>query len=227
MSTKTATAKAPTPEAEKAPITFASIWDHLSAIDVNQHVKKKQGLSYLSWAWAWGVMMDNYPDMTVSWTGTPPTHDTPGYDDVVYYPGGSAKVECTVDIAGYKRSVWLPVMDHRMKAIPNPDSRQISDAKMRCLVKCFALFGLGHYIYAGEDVPPDNDEQDVVETKIRELKAAGRATFNLTAPLAQQAREAIEARDVAKMDAAMAALRAHQKKTQGADNSDNSNQKDS
>jgi hypothetical protein len=44
-------------------------------------------------------------------------------------------------------------MDYRHKAIANPDARSISDAKMRCMVKCFALFGLGHYIYSGEDLP--------------------------------------------------------------------------
>jgi len=49
--------------------------------------------------------------------------------------------------------MWLPVMDYRHKAIANADSRSISDARMRCLTKCFALFGLGHYIYAGEDTP--------------------------------------------------------------------------
>jgi hypothetical protein len=51
------------------------------------------------------------------------------------------------------RHMWLPVMDYRNKAIPNPDSFALNTSKMRCLTKCFALFGLGHYIYAGEDVP--------------------------------------------------------------------------
>ena len=48
-------------------------------------------------------------------------------------------------------------MDYRHKAIANPDARSISDAKMRCLTKCFALFGLGHYIYAGEDLPQGSE----------------------------------------------------------------------
>jgi hypothetical protein len=56
------------------------------------------------------------------------------------------------------RMMWLPVMDHRNNAIKNPDARKISDTKMRCLVKCLAMFGLGHYIYAGEDVPSTEQE---------------------------------------------------------------------
>ena len=52
--------------------------------------------------------------------------------------------------------MWLPVMDNRNNSIANPSSRQVSDTKMRCLVKCFALYGLGHYIYAGEDIPSES-----------------------------------------------------------------------
>jgi hypothetical protein len=47
----------------------------------------------------------------------------------------------------------LPVMDNRNNAIVNPDARKISDASMRCLAKCIATFGIGLYIYAGEDLP--------------------------------------------------------------------------
>jgi hypothetical protein len=53
--------------------------------------------------------------------------------------------------------MWLPVMDYKNKAIPNPDARAVSDTRMRCLTKCLAMYGLGHYIYAGEDLPPSGD----------------------------------------------------------------------
>ena len=52
--------------------------------------------------------------------------------------------------------MWLPVMDYKNKAIASPDTRAVSDTRMRCLTKCLAMFGLGHYIYAGEDLPPDS-----------------------------------------------------------------------
>lgn len=75
--------------------------------------------------------------------------------DAMFYPDGSASVHVTVSIGDLARSMWLPVMDNRNNAISNPTSRQISDAKMRCLVKCIAMFGLGHYIFAGEDLPSE------------------------------------------------------------------------
>ena len=61
----------------------------------------------------------------------------------------------------YLSWAWLPVMDNRNNAIVAPNARDISDAKMRCLVKTLALFGLGHYIYAGEDLPTNKPEEEV------------------------------------------------------------------
>ena len=78
----------------------------------------------------------------------------------MFYPDGSASVHVTVSIGDLARSMWLPVMDYKNNAIANPSARQISDAKMRCLVKCIAMFGLGHYIYAGEDLPVSDDKKD-------------------------------------------------------------------
>ena len=119
--------------------TSADIWQTLSKIDVSDHIEKKNNLSYLSWAWAWGILMENYPDATYEFL-EPETH-----------VNGSMTVFCQVTINKTTRLMWLPVMDFRNKAIPNPDAFAINTAKMRCLVKCLALFGLGHYIYAGED----------------------------------------------------------------------------
>ena len=59
--------------------------------------------------------------------------------------------------------MWLPVMDYKNKAVVNPDARQLNDSMMRCLVKCLAMYGLGHYIYAGEDLP--SQEKDVASSK--------------------------------------------------------------
>jgi len=79
--------------------------------------------------------------------------------------------------------MWLPVMDFRNNSISNPNSRQISDAKMRALVKCLAMLGLGHYIYAGEDLPAgDADTKEEAgstgtqgSTKAPKEKAKGKA----------------------------------------------------
>lgn len=117
------------------------IWSTLSAIDCSKHLEKKNGLSYLSWAWAWGVLMENYPEATFEF-------DTPQSQ-----PDGTMMVFCTISIGEASRRMWLPVMDYKNKAIVNPDAFAINTANMRCLVKCMALFGLGLYIYAGEDLP--------------------------------------------------------------------------
>tara|TARA_Y100000310_G_C20656116_1_gene802052 strand:+ start:433 stop:1299 length:867 start_codon:yes stop_codon:yes gene_type:complete len=148
------------------------VWKTLSKVDVNAHIEKKGGLSYLSWAWAWGTLMEEYPEATYSFgthlitTDDGNTRET----DVMYYPDGTGNVICTITISDLTRTMWLPVMDFRNNAIQNPTSRQISDTKMRCLVKCMAMFGLGHYIYAGEDIPVDGG------TSERDLADAGMPT---------------------------------------------------
>lgn len=146
-------------------MSFAKeVWDRLSAINVNEHTERKVNLTYLSWSWAWATLMENYPE---SWFQ---------FEEPHVYPDGTVEVRvnvCVVD--GEKRlsrSMWLPVMDHRNNAIPNPDARRVSDTKMRCLVKCLALMGLGHYIYAGEDIPPV--EKDSIREQQEKLEAVAK-----------------------------------------------------
>ena len=120
---------------------MSSVFAKLSKIDVSKHIEKKGNLSYLSWAWAWGVLMEHYHDADYSF----------GENEI--HADGSVTVHCSLTVEGITRDMWLPVMDNRNKSIQNPTSRDVSDAKMRCLVKTIAMFGLGHYIYAGEDLP--------------------------------------------------------------------------
>jgi hypothetical protein len=138
-------------------LTYKDVWDTLSKIDCSDHIEKKMNLSYLSWAWAWGILMQHYPDAKIGFyeqkeTGIP----------YVQMPDGSAEVRCRVQIGSLIREMWLPVMDYKNNAVENPNSRQVSDTKMRCLVKCLALFGLGHYIYGGEDTPSDDTKEESV-----------------------------------------------------------------
>ena len=130
---------------------FGEIWERLNEFDVSKYVEKKNKCNYLSWSNAWALMMANYPETTYK------------FGDLVTFADGTVEVNCTVQIGAFSRSVWLPVMrGYSNKAIPNANARDISDAKMRCLVKCFALFGLGMYLYQGEDLPkeemPASDE---------------------------------------------------------------------
>jgi hypothetical protein len=150
-------------------IMYKEIWQTLSSIDCSDHIEKKNNLSYLSWAWAWATLMEHYPEATFEFDEPKVMNDT-------------MMVFCTVSIGECKRKMWLPVMDYKNKAIANPDSFAVNTAMMRCLVKCLALFGLAHYIYAGEDVPqshkPDRKPDPILSqmlhacTNIDELRAA-------------------------------------------------------
>ena len=131
-----------------------SAFAKLSRIDVSKHVEKKGQLSYLSWAWAWGVLMEHYPDSNYTF----------GENEV--HADGSVTVHCSLTVEGITRPMWLPVMDNRNKSIQNPTSRDVSDAKMRSLVKAIAMHGLGHYIYAGEDLPMS---QPISEAELKTL----------------------------------------------------------
>lgn len=117
-----------------------SAFERLAAINVTEHIEKKNGLSYLSWAWAVDQLLR--ADPKANWS----------YGDPTKF-GDSMMVSCTVTAFDKAMTMHLPVMDHRNKAIANPDAFQVNTAMMRCLVKAIALHGLGLYIYAGEDLP--------------------------------------------------------------------------
>ena len=140
---------------------FEEVWKTLSAVNVNEHTDEKQGLTYLSWAWAWGIMMQYYPEFEFSFFET---EDNLPY---VSLPDGSAEVRCTVTIGNLSRTQSLP-LSVGFKPILNPNAFQINTAKQRCLTKCFGIYGLGHYIYAGEDLPQDEVEQ--IESEDLELE---------------------------------------------------------
>lgn len=120
----------------------------LRSINVGKNVEKKGNLSYLSWAWAVDTLL--LEDPMATWEFTDPK-----------YYGETVMVFCSVTALGKTLKMHLPVMDNYNKAIVNPDARKISDAMMRCLTKCIACFGIGLYIYAGEDLPQDESGNKV------------------------------------------------------------------
>ena len=88
------------------------------------------------------------------------------------------EVSCNLTVDGHTLPMWGAVTDYRNQAIQNPDSDSINTARMRCLVKAMAMFGLGHYIYAGESFPEDIDKTDLNDDQkehlinLRALKTA-------------------------------------------------------
>lgn len=120
-------------------------FEQLAAINVGEHIEKKGQLSYLSWAWAVDQLLRNDPAATWSYGEPMRWNDT-------------VMVFCTVSAFGKQMTSQLPVMDHKNKAIANPDAMQVNTAMQRCLAKAIALHGIGLYIYAGEDLPMEDAE---------------------------------------------------------------------
>ncbi len=140
-----------------------SVFKELNGLNVNDKVEKKQNLSYLSWAWAWARVKEKYPESTYKiWkdgSGNPYTfNESLGY--MCY---------TTVTIENETLEMWLPVMNGANKAMrtePYTYTTQYGEKEvepatmfdinktiMRCLVKNLAMFGLGLYLYSGEDLP--------------------------------------------------------------------------
>ena len=128
-------------------------WEVLSKINVSDHIEKKNGLTYLSWAWAWGELKNHYPlSFFLKHTdekGMPFFRDDQGFS----YVAVSVHIPYDKEADNLVVTEVFPVLDHRNKSIKNPDSFDVNKAIQRCLAKAIAYHGLGHYIYAGEDLP--------------------------------------------------------------------------
>lgn len=142
------------------PNGWASSPVELLSLNVNEHIEKKNNLTYLSWAWAWAEALK--ADPTVNFI----VHmfDGKPFMDV----NGSAMVWVTVNMFSKPITCFLPVMDFKNQCIQTPDAVEINKTIMRCLTKAIAFQGLGLYIYAGEDLP-EGEEKPVEkpETKPR------------------------------------------------------------
>jgi hypothetical protein len=125
-----------------------TIFEKLYAIDVNGKTEKKGNLTYLSWAWAWAEFKKICPDGV---------YEVKKFDGIpyVYDPNTGYMVYTSVTAGGVTHEKWLPVMDSKNKALKQATMFEINKTIMRCLTKNLAMFGLGLYIYAGEDLPEE------------------------------------------------------------------------
>lgn len=143
-------------------------FQELFSTDVNKYVEKKQGLSYLSWSYAWAEFKKIYPDATYQVAKDDQGRCYFGDEQIGYM------VYTSVTAGGLTYEMWLPVMDNANKTmklnaytystrsgektVEAISMFDINKTVMRCLVKNLAMFGLGLYIYAGEDLPTDIKE---------------------------------------------------------------------
>lgn len=163
----------------------------LNAIDVNDKTEKKSNgsveLTYLSWAWAWQELKKQFPDAT---------YEIEKFENnlpYVYDEQTGYMVFTKVTIEGITHEMWLPVMDganKAMKSQPYTYKTKFGDKSveaatmfdinktiMRCLTKNLAMFGLGIYIYAGEDLPEDKkveiqNNKEALKNEIKKYKNA-------------------------------------------------------
>ena len=126
----------------------------LNAINVNDKTEKKNGLTYLSWAWAWGEVKKLHPEATYT-----VYESANGW--IYHTDGNTCWVKTGVTVNGIEHIEYLPVMDHRNKSIPaaSVTSFDVNKAIQRSLTKAVARHGLGLYIYAGEDLPDGETPQ--------------------------------------------------------------------
>jgi len=152
-----------------------SVFELLSSINVNSKVEKKSGLTYLSWSYAWSEVKKVCPNALYQVITDPTTNKPYFYDEYLGYI-----VMTEVRIEEETLCMWLPVMDGANKAMKvapyNYTTKygektveaatmfDINKTLMRCLVKNLAMFGMGIYIYAGEDLP-ESESTPVVATK--------------------------------------------------------------
>lgn len=142
-----------------------SHFEKLAGINVGEKIEKKNGLSYLSWAFAVDQLLRQDP--MANWEYREPARW-----------GDTVMVFCTVTAFGKAMTAQLPVMDYKNKAIANPDAFAVNTAMQRCLAKAIALHGLGLYIYAGEDLP----EEDAEAKKPKSSGSATKIAFDSLSP---------------------------------------------
>lgn len=145
------------------------IFATLNAVDVSDKVKQKQGLTYLPWAAAWAEVKKVYPnadfnvyEQTIDEFG----NTRPWFDD-----GRTGWVKVGAVINGDEKIMTLAIMNLRNQSIPADQitSTDANKSLMRCLVKAFALHGMGLYIYLGEDLPEDVSKANETRDKVAEL----------------------------------------------------------
>lgn len=147
--------------------TKNSVFETLNAINCNEHTEKKNGLTYLSWAWAWTEVKKAYPNAFYTI-----------YEDqqgsFYHTDGRTCWVKTGVTIEGIEMIEYLPVMDFRNNSIPadKVTSFDANKAIQRSLTKACARHGLGLYIYAGEDLPEAGEAQKPVAKNAKSMSDA-------------------------------------------------------
>ena len=150
-----------------------SVFEMLFEINVNGHVEKKNGLSYLSWPYAWAEVKKRFPDANYK------VYETES--GCIYFTDGkTCWVKTGVEIAGLEHIEYLPIMDYKNKSISleSITSFDVNKSIQRSLTKALARHGLGLYLYAGEDLP----EIEVEKISAKDAKILQNVVRNFDEP---------------------------------------------
>ncbi|MCY1577220.1 DUF1071 domain-containing protein [Staphylococcus pettenkoferi] len=149
-------------------LNFADKFRELNSRDVSAHVEKKQNLNYLSWAYVQQELTKEDPTYEEKVIEFPYPDSTDKNFFVPYLKMDEGYMVCVeLTVFGVTKREWLPVLNYKNQAIPkgSATSFDINKAIKRCMVKCAAKFGLGNYLYLGEEAPDasDNDRTELEE----------------------------------------------------------------
>lgn len=164
-----------------------SKFNELLQLNVNDKTEKRKSgsteLTYLSWAFAWSEFKKVYPDATYKIKKFEYEENGRKYT-LPYMHDANTGYMCMTEITaeGLTYEMWLPVLDSSNKAMKSKpytystkyngdktvdaaDMFDVNKTIMRCLVKNLAMFGLGLYIYAGEDLPEVIEDEKTIAAK--------------------------------------------------------------
>lgn len=141
-------------------MTEQTLFNKLNALNVNDHVEKKQGLSYLAWSYAHQELMKIDPnyEMKIHEYPHPDVANEQYFVPYLASPEGYS-VTVSITLKGLTKTETLPVLDFKNKSVPykQADTFQINKTYKRAFVKAAALHGIGLYLYHGEDAPDDTE----------------------------------------------------------------------
>jgi hypothetical protein len=129
---------------------MANYFEELNSVNLTEKIEKKNGLSYVSWSYAWQEVKKRFPEATYT--------IYENNDGLFYHTDGkTCWVKTGVTVSDIEHIEYLPVMDFKNKSIPleNVTSMDVNKAIQRSLTKACARHGLGLYVYAGEDLPEE------------------------------------------------------------------------
>jgi hypothetical protein len=125
-----------------------STFKELTSINVKGKVEQKGKFSYLSWAYAWAMVKDKYPNSN----RTVYEHEATGLN--YFSDGATAYVKVGVTVNDVEHIDYLPIMDNMNRSVPQEKitSFMVNKTIQRSTVKAIAMHGLGLSLWAGEDL---------------------------------------------------------------------------